>query len=139
MMYRLIMVRCLCDYNKWETCVKYDRKTPQCDRLEVLKQEFNSLQSMYAEGSIIPYRRVAEKILRYCKISKGKCGFYEFEDDLADIIGYSIKPNIIYLNPNFFNTLKVWAVFLSVVVHEIGHLKGMEHTETGIMAPVMNV
>jgi len=99
-----------------------------------VKEEFNKYQSYYVFNSVVPYRIIGEKILKYCKVKKGKVEFYSFEGEYSNIIGYSLKPNTIYLNPNYFYVLKDWKYFLNVVVHEIAHLKGVEHTENGLMS-----
>lgn len=104
-----------------------------------LEEEFNMLIGCYHPESITPYRTIGKKLLNYCRVKKGRIGFFEFEGEYSDIIGYSIKPNTIYLNPKYFPKLRNWAVFLNVVVHEIAHLKGIEHTDTGIMAPTISL
>jgi len=104
-----------------------------------LKENFEKYLTYYHPESITPYRIIGEELLKYCKVRKGRIEFYKFEGEYSDFIGYSIKPNRIYLNPNYFPKLRKWAVFLNVVVHEIAHLKGIDHTETGIMSPTIGL
>ena len=91
----------------------------------------------YPQGNIAVIRMVGEQIIKHCiPRNTPKLEFFDFTklqtEGWDNIVGLMSRPqNILYLNPKYLPKLDFKDLW-EVIIHEVGHYYGLEHTDSGM-------
>lgn len=103
-------------------------------KIEKLKEFHDTYKKCYQPSAFLV--TFGREVLSYCKCKNTKLYIYSEPLKETKTVGFAVKElDSIVINPSFVEKLynQEFLTILHFFMHEIGHLKGLEHDESNII------